>query len=174
MADSPNQAFVQNSAETALLDTLRGRAQLLDQLGSPLPVAKLLYSLCSNSFENAAAVITLMTEKLIRGIMREGPVWGLPREAVYDVTRQPRTLPPPNKEGWAASTRKSRKGQYRRRGGKRGKQQGNPPKDGGPVVSGEGKSLKRDKPPKDPPGASNGTKGSRPPGTGKKGEKYTK
>ena len=45
MADSPNQAFVQNSAETALLDTLRGRAQLLDQVASPLPVAKLLYSL---------------------------------------------------------------------------------------------------------------------------------
>jgi len=55
LADVPNQAFAQRATESALLDTLMGRARLLDKLGSPLPVTRLLRSLCSGSFENAAA-----------------------------------------------------------------------------------------------------------------------
>jgi len=178
LADSPNQAFVQNNAETAILDTLRGRAQTLDRMGSPLPITKLLFSLCSGTMEDAATVITLMTERFVRGIMREGPVWGLPREAVYAITRQPRTLPTPR--GGAASPGGSRKGNFWRRGGKKkkgqGQQSGNQPKEDGSERPGKGKSLKKDKrdessksSPTNPKGTrgKKGSKGSRPPGRDK-------
>ena len=144
-----------------------GRAQLLDKLGSPLPVSRLLRSLCSGSFENAAAVITVMTEKLTTGIMREGPVWGLPKEAVYSVThQQPRTLPSPSDEGRAASTKKPRKGRY----WGREKEQGESSKGGGKGKGSDGEPPKRDKPPSKPSAAPKVTKGSRPPGKGKKEE----
>ena len=38
LSDSPNLAFTQTSAETAMLSTLRGRAHYLDALGSPFPM----------------------------------------------------------------------------------------------------------------------------------------
>jgi len=112
-----------------------------------------------------------MTEKLTRGILREGPVWGLPKEAVYSVTRQrPRTLPSPLMEGRAASAEKPRKGWYRRRGGKKEKEQGESSKGGGRGKGGEGRPLNRDKPPTGPLAAPKGTKDPRPPRKGKKKE----
>jgi len=119
LADSPNQALTQRAAETALLDTLKGRAQILGQKGSPLPVTRLLSLLCSGSLENAAAVITPMTEKLTRGIMRKGPVLGLPREAVYTVThQQPPTLPPPSEEAPQGAVLEELREEKRKRAGR--------------------------------------------------------
>jgi len=173
LPDSPNLAV--KETEMALLDTLRGRAQLLDDLGSPLPVARLLGTLCSPSFEGAATTITLMVEKLTRGIMREGPVWGLPREAVYAVTRQqPRTLPPPSTGEGVASSGKPRKGNYWRRGGKKANSKDNP-KGIGPEEKGSGKLVKARKPPVKPSATLKedlGRRGPDPPGSGRKGKKH--
>jgi len=150
LSDPPNLALTKET-EMALLDTLRGRAQLLDDLGSPLPVARLLGSLCSSSFGGAATTITMMVEKLTRGIMREGPVWGLPREAVYTVThQQPRPLPPSSTEEGAASSKKPRKGNYWRRGGRKRGQKDNP-KGTGSEEKGSGKPAKVRKPPRNLP-----------------------
>ena len=89
LSTSPDESITQASVATEVLKTLRARAHMLDSLGSPLPVSGLLGGLCSASPESAAAVVTLTTERFARGLAREGPVWGLPKEVVYAITGHP-------------------------------------------------------------------------------------
>ena len=121
LSESPNLAFTQASAEREVLSVLRARAPLLDSLGSPLPVTRLLGGLCGSSFEGAATAITLMTERFARGLLREGPVWGLPKEVTYAITGPPRRVAEPKSELMRApeaskgktTAGKPQKGKYR-------------------------------------------------------------
>jgi len=158
-----------------LLAVLRARAHHLDSLGSPFPVARLLGGLCSSSFESAATAITLMAERFTRGLLREGPVWGLPKEMAYAISGPPQraAIPESVPKGVPVAPKvetaagKPRKGKYRQNKGKQGAKTS---KEARPEEKAPGASAGKPDPKGKPRAASKGTPDSRPPRKDKKGK----